>query len=930
MSASPDQEQAHDTNFEPLTTQQALGDDPAASLRAAALLTLKSKRRKLGTVSEAATPVASRSTAIPTSIQLDYGQEEPSAGAPSPASSAPVAPVPESNDGDDGQAREEGEISDSETTASPSLLARTEPKPSDKALGKRPISPKSMPPPPSIAPAHVKMEPPTTPVLAEPAHIPMDIAPSFAMDADHVRPGLAMNQAQYDAAKDIVLDLLGWGVPPEYLVNCGLSREIVYYVFVEFNLRLPANLDTTGIPPYPPLVPAPVGNSRLTPPRKTPVPDSSTHTQTLSAAASTFVPSPGSPSLLDMEAQRRQELLARKAVLASRKLKQQVSMSAEDASSSTPSLTSVTSPILESKDVEMATEDDPTKTVDDFLKSIEPVGDREKAASFAPPRRTTFDDMDIDEPIPGLTATGDPTVSKLASPPTASSTRSTSSDIVSPTSAVPSSIDPDTPIGHFRPLSANSVATLNGAELEMDSPSFLTSTQSRGGSSGPGKAPPLSRRGTKRPVAADFVDMEPGSSRTHSSNGYYSNGYYNRRKLGAFAGVSSMRRCVIDVSDSEDEMEEGYIEESLEELRPSSVSRNGSLKGGSQSASTAMLSRARLSPSMPPANGKSPAALLEKEEEIRRMRELIHQREQNRLRKLIAISTTSTLSSDGTTSFPVKQEEDDTAVSIRLKDFDSNTTQSLHGSSDQPDNLSPLQTPSAPPSILLSSESASGSTSTSGTPIDIISNGLDHSMAGDKGTPPYEQQFSKMTLGPVGVFGSHDETSAQVQPEVGDIPMQERGQVEQAAHYAAYASPLDLYPLLRSHSQQFSVSSQSFFSSQQQSTSATSPLAIDLNALKWAAAKHMLTDPKRRICQYEVPGGGECRDPDCEDIHLSRISSVEPSDQEIAQYLYAALSIGSRHSVQDLKDALEDARRRFPTKNIDDRVSQALVSLGVR
>ena len=57
---------------------------------------------------------------------------------------------------------------------------------------------------------------------------------------------------QYTTAKDIVLDLLGWGVAPEYLVDCGFSREIVYYVFSELNLRLPSNFDATGILPYPP------------------------------------------------------------------------------------------------------------------------------------------------------------------------------------------------------------------------------------------------------------------------------------------------------------------------------------------------------------------------------------------------------------------------------------------------------------------------------------------------------------------------------------------------------------------------------------------------------------------------------------------------------------------------------------------------------
>jgi hypothetical protein len=36
-----------------------------------------------------------------------------------------------------------------------------------------------------------------------------------------------------------------------------------------------------------------------------------------------------------------------------------------------------------------------------------------------------------------------------------------------------------------------------------------------------------------------------------------------------------------------------------------------------------------------------------------------------------------------------------------------------------------------------------------------------------------------------------------------------------------------------------------------------------------------LVDPKKRLCQYEVPGGGECRDGSCEDIHLGRLLESE-------------------------------------------------------
>ncbi|EDR13289.1 uncharacterized protein LACBIDRAFT_308982 [Laccaria bicolor S238N-H82] len=52
-----------------------------------------------------------------------------------------------------------------------------------------------------------------------------------------------------------------------------------------------------------------------------------------------------------------------------------------------------------------------------------------------------------------------------------------------------------------------------------------------------------------------------------------------------------------------------------------------------------------------------------------------------------------------------------------------------------------------------------------------------------------------------------------------------------------------------------------------------------LKPLKLATASKVL-DPTKQVCQYEVPGGGTCRDEECEDLHLSRLISmggVEPS-----------------------------------------------------
>ena len=86
--------------------------------------------------------------------------------------------------------------------------------------------------------------------------------------------------------------------------------------------------------------------------------------------------------------------------------------------------------------------------------------------------------------------------------------------------------------------------------------------------------------------------------------------------------------------------------------------------------------------------------------------------------------------------------------------------------------------------------------------------------------------------------------------------------------YATYDSPFEWYPLLRSHSRPVFVDDAK--------TECISPRAsghiqmLSLKRLKVATVANKL-DPSKRICQYEVPGGGICRDEDCEDVHLSRV-----------------------------------------------------------
>jgi hypothetical protein len=55
-----------------------------------------------------------------------------------------------------------------------------------------------------------------------------------------------VSDEELDLAKSIVLDLLGWGVEPEYLIECGVSSHAIYRIFTDLRLRLPSNLSYTG------------------------------------------------------------------------------------------------------------------------------------------------------------------------------------------------------------------------------------------------------------------------------------------------------------------------------------------------------------------------------------------------------------------------------------------------------------------------------------------------------------------------------------------------------------------------------------------------------------------------------------------------------------------------------------------------------------
>lgn len=56
----------------------------------------------------------------------------------------------------------------------------------------------------------------------------------------------AVSLADLDHAKDIVLDLLGWGVPPQYLLDRGVSPQLVHRIFTDLQLQLPQGFVLTS------------------------------------------------------------------------------------------------------------------------------------------------------------------------------------------------------------------------------------------------------------------------------------------------------------------------------------------------------------------------------------------------------------------------------------------------------------------------------------------------------------------------------------------------------------------------------------------------------------------------------------------------------------------------------------------------------------
>ncbi|KAF8158080.1 hypothetical protein B0H34DRAFT_440537 [Crassisporium funariophilum] len=667
------------------TLVAAASADPVSSLRAAALSTLKSKRSRKPVVEKSAPAPISRPPP-PSEFQLDYGQEDTpmNIDPPSPKETAEVEVHVQ-----EAQMREEGEISDEED-AVPTVLVK-DPTPPPRRPARSPRPPRSVTPE-SIKTAYVNPPSPpksftgkqqAPPSLLDRFSDVMDYQPSekileppeVAMQTDNVlelerswqslgpdrvRPGVLLTMDEYETVKDIVLDLLGWGVPPAFLVACGVTKEVVYYVFTELNLELPEGFDTTGMIPYTPELFAQLQESALMPPP--PLPDNrrvvedhveETPSPTLQIEAATSSDSPSNTDLHDMERQRRQELMARKAVQASRKMKQ-----VNSTDSNSTALTNESSGA--DQDDVSATSTIPSETVDDFLKSIGPVVEMDPPSAAQTPvgwPRTNGDAMDLDEVTAPLDDSQYVSIPRMRSD-TLSPYSANAYEPASPSSRADTPNEPPPMSGDEPPPTSSDSMTTTYSQLSQTITPVASSSQLL-----PPKVNTVQRRGVKRPVASDFVDYDPAPRRNEmngrveqSNNPAFSNALTRRLNLTTnFQNIPSPK-CVIQLSDSEgedeEEQEQPQIQQTMEDR--SWLQRDRRSKAAKYPSPVPR-------PSASAAEIMSPTVL---EDRIRKMHEEIARKEEaTRLRKLAQMAKPIPASGSSTPSVLPKQEDSDVVMS---------------------------------------------------------------------------------------------------------------------------------------------------------------------------------------------------------------------------------------------------------------------------
>ena len=319
-------------------------------------------------------------------------------------------------------------------------------------------------------------------------------------------------------------------------------------------------------------------------------------------------------TLTAIERQRKQELLARKAVQATMKRKESAPVFVPQASASSTTAASTGADVSAMSSASAV-------SVEDFFNSIElplsdpadPKGDPVVSGSVKP---SSPEPMNVDEFIPGFGRNTSEYDQSWASVNRASVPLHSENKSLSRSASLSERMEREKELPTHKPSRGPENLPTRPRSEGTPTP-HLAKDDSRRSSSTPQPTTSIPRRGTKRPVAADF-DSEPMPkaytlSRTGSGTGFGNGAVYHpnpnvRRKMngvaaGGFASLNSARRCVIDVSDSEDDMSEDDM------------------------PSTAGTPRETLS------SARDSAMALELE--IERMRKIIREREEMKLRKQV-------------------------------------------------------------------------------------------------------------------------------------------------------------------------------------------------------------------------------------------------------------------------------------------------------
>ena len=97
---------------------------------------------------------------------------------------------------------------------------------------------------------------------------------------------------EYEEAKGLILDLLGFGMTPEDLIDTNVSKRLIVYCMREMNLRIPFNVDLSDIVPYEPPSVMPLCSDASPSPEAMELPPTDTPTQPGQPPPPTTLPPP--------------------------------------------------------------------------------------------------------------------------------------------------------------------------------------------------------------------------------------------------------------------------------------------------------------------------------------------------------------------------------------------------------------------------------------------------------------------------------------------------------------------------------------------------------------------------------------------------------------------------------------------------------------